>query len=106
MAKRAILAMLGLMAVMALAAPSKARAQVFVGVHVGPVVPRPGYVVVPPRPAYVVVSPRPYPIVSYPRPYGFVPAYVGPVPGYYYRGRWCPRAYVYRGYVAPPYFRR
>ena len=79
------------------AAPSKASAQVFVSVRVGPVVP---------RPSYVVVHPRPYPYAYYPRPVVFAPVYVRPVRGYYYRETWRPRPVVYRGYARERCFRR
>ena len=96
MKKLTILATLSLAAAMVFAAPSKANAEVFVGVRVGRVVP---------RPAYVVVAPRPYyPYAYRPRPVVFTPAYVAP--GYYYRGRWCPRPYTYHRYYGPRYFRR
>ncbi|HEY1263040.1 MAG TPA: hypothetical protein VGF06_05915 [Terriglobales bacterium] len=97
MKKSALLLMLGLGAALLLAAPSKANAQVFIGVHIGPVAP---------RPAYVVVHPRPYPRVYY-RPRAVVaPVYVRPAPRFYYRERWYPRPVVYRRYVAPGCFRR
>jgi hypothetical protein len=94
MKKQTILAMLALAVAMIFAAPSQANAGVFVGVRVGPVVPR----------GYVVVAPRPhYPYAYYPRPVVVAP-YVAP--GFYYRGRWCPRPYAYRGHYGPRYFRR
>jgi hypothetical protein len=81
---------------MIFAAPSKANAGVFVGVHIG----GPRYA----RPAYVI-APRPYyPYAYYPRPVVVEPGYAAP--GFYYRGRWCPRPYAYRGYYGPRYFRR
>jgi hypothetical protein len=104
MKKHMVLAMLGVAIALAVAAPSKANAQVVIGVRIGaPVVA---------RPVYVVTRPRPYSYAYYPRPYAvapvvapvFAPVYVRPA-GYYYRGRWCPRP-VYRGYVNPRYFRR
>jgi len=97
MKKRTILAVLGLAVAMTLAKPAKASAGVVVGVRVGPVVPRPGF---------VVVHPRPYPYGYYRRPVVFAGAYVPPVGGFYYRGRWCPRPYAYRPYYGPRYFRR
>lgn len=97
MTKRTIFWVLGLAIAMMVATPSKANAQVFVAVHVGPVVP---------RPAYVVVHPRPYPYAYYSRPVVIARPYVRPVAGFYYRGRWCPRPYAYRGYAGPRYFRR
>jgi hypothetical protein len=102
MKKGMIFSVLGLAIAMIFATPSQANAQVFVGVHIGPVVPRPAYVVVQPRP-YV------YPYAYDPRPVVVTPAYVAPVyvrSGYYYRGRWCPQPYGYRGYYGPRYFRR
>jgi hypothetical protein len=96
MKKWTILATLGLAVAMVFATPSKASAEVFVGVRVGRVVP---------RSAYVVVAPRPYyPYAYRPRPVVVAPAYVAP--GLYYRGRWRPRPYAYRGYYGPRYFRR
>ena len=97
MKKQIILAILGLAVVMVFAAPSKASAEVVVRVQVRRVVP---------RPAYVVVAPRPYyPYAYYPRPVVIAPRYVRPL-GFYYRERWCPRPYAYRGYYRPHYFRR
>ena len=98
MKKWTMLAMLSLAVAMVFATPSKASAEVFVRVRVGRAVP---------RPAYVVVTPRPYyPYAYYPRPVVFAPAYVRPVRGFYYRGRWCPRPHANRGYYGPRYFRR
>jgi hypothetical protein len=91
MTKWTILATLGLAMAMVFATTSKANAEVFVGVQIGRVVPRPAYVVVAPRPYYPNVY-RPRPVVV--------------APGFYYRGRWCPRPYAYRGYYGPRYFRR
>ena len=99
MKKWTLFAMLGLAAAMILATPSKANAEVFVGVRIGRVVPRPGFV--------VAVAPRPYYPYGYrPRPVVIVPAYVRRVPRFYYRGRVCPRPYAYRPYYGPRYFRR
>jgi hypothetical protein len=92
MKHKTLFAMLGLAVAMIFAAPSKANAGVFVGVRVGP------------RPAYVVVAPRPYRYAYYPPRVIVAPAYAGP--GFYYRGRWCPRPYAYRGFYGPRYFRR
>jgi hypothetical protein len=110
MKKGMIFSVLGLAIAMIFATPSKANAQVSIGVRIGgPVfVPRPAYVVAP-RPAYVV-APRPYyPYGYYSRPVVVAPAYVAPVyvgPRYFYRGRWVPRPYAYHGYYGPRYFRR
>ena len=102
MKKRMIFSVLGLAIAMIFATPSKANAQVSIGVRIG------GPVFVP-RPAYVV-APRPYyPYGYYSRPVVVAPAYVAPVyvgPRYFYRGRWVPRPYAYRGYYGPRYFRR
>jgi hypothetical protein len=98
MKKWTILATLSLAAAMVFATPAKANAEVFVGVRIGRVVPRPAYVAVVPRPYYG------YPYAYYPRPVVVAPAYVAP--GFYYRGRWCPRPYAYRRYYGPRYFRR
>jgi hypothetical protein len=104
MTSKAIFSGLILAVAMIVAAPTKADAQVVVAVRIGPVVP---------RPAYVVVHPRPYPYAYYPHPYAYDrrPVVVAPVivpraAGYYYRGRWYPRPYAYRGYVGPRHFRR
>lgn len=101
MTKRTIFAMLGVAFLLVLAAPSQAHAQVFVSVNVGPVVPRPAYVAVRPY-AYRPVVVRPY----FYRP---IPVFVRPVPVVrpvvFYRGRWCPRPYAYRGYYGPRYWR-
>jgi hypothetical protein len=102
MKKAMIFSALGLAIAMIFATPSKANAQVSIGVRIG------GPVFVP-RPAYVV-APRPYyPYGYYSRPVVVAPAYVAPVyirPRYFYRGRWVPRPYAYRGYYGPRYFRR
>jgi hypothetical protein len=100
MKKWTLFAMLGLAGAMIFATPSKANAQVVVGVRIGHVVPRPGIVAVAPRPYYpYVYHPRPRPVV-------FVPPYVRPVSRFYYRGRVYPRPYGYRPYYGPRYFRR
>ena len=94
MTRRAILPLLGLAVAMVFASPPKAGAEVYVGVNVGPVVPRPGY---------VVVARRPYPYRSY-RP-RVVVAPVVVRPGYFYRERCYPRYYA-RRYYGLRYFRR
>jgi hypothetical protein len=94
--KKALLPLLGLAAAMIFAAPQKANAEVFVGINIGPVVPRPGY---------VVVAPRPYGYRYYPRPVYFAPPVVVRPYGGYYRQHWYPRPYA-RRYYAPHYFRR
>ena len=94
MKKKMLLALFGLAVALILASPTKANAGVFVRVGVGPVYARPayGYVVAPHR--YV------YPPVC-------APGYVYPVWGRgFYRERWYPRAYAYRGYVGPHRFYR
>jgi hypothetical protein len=94
MTRKAILPLLGLAVAMIFASPTKASAEVFVGVNIGPVVPRPGYVVVAPGPyAYRYYGPR------------VVAAPVVVRPGYFYHGRWYPRYYA-RRYYGPRYFRR
>ncbi len=98
MKKWTILAMLLLAMVMTFAATPKANAEVVVGVRIGRVVQRPGYVMVAPRPYY--------PYAYYPRPVVVVPAYVRPVRRVYYRERWWPNRYAYRPYYGPRYFRR
>jgi hypothetical protein len=94
MTRNAILPLLGLAVAMVFASPTKASAEVYVGVNIGPVVPRPGYVVVGPRPyAYRYSRPR---------------VVVAPVvvrPGYFYRERCYPRYYA-RRYYGPRYFPR
>jgi hypothetical protein len=94
MTRKAILPLLGLAVAMIFASPTKAGAEVYVGVNIGPVVPRPGY---------VVVAPRPYPYSYYRSRVVRVPVVVRP--GYPYRGRWYPRYYA-RRYYGPQYFRR
>ena len=92
MTRKAILPLLGLAVAMIFAAPTKASAQVFVGVHIGPVVRRP----------YAVVAPRPYAYEYYgPR------VFAGPVvrPNYFYREHYYPRYYA-RRYYGSRYFRR
>ncbi len=97
MVKRTIFATLGLAFLLVMAAPSQAHAGVFVSVNVGPVVP---------RPAYVVGRPYAYrPVVVGPVFYRPVPVFVRPAPVVFYRGRWCPRPYAYRGYYGPRYWR-
>ena len=103
MIRKAILPLLGLALAMVLASPTKAGAEVYVGVNIGPVVRRPGYVVLAPRPCYVVLAPRPYAYRYYgPR---FAPAPVVVRRGYFYHGRWYPSYYA-RRYYGPRYFRR
>lgn len=94
MIRKAILPLLGLALAMVFAFPTKASAEVYVGVNIGPVVPRPGYVVLAPRPyAYRYYGPR------------FAPAPVVVRRGYFYHGRWYPNYYA-RRYYGPRYFRR
>jgi hypothetical protein len=103
MTRKSILPLLGLAVAMIFAAPKKASAEVFVGVNIGPVVPRHGY---------VVVAPRPYAYGYYPRAYGYYPPRVWPAPvvvrpwGGYYHERWYPRHDYARGYYGPRHFRR
>ena len=89
MLKKTTIALLVLVFAGLLIAPAAAKAQVVVGVNVGPVVRHP-YVVV--RPSPYVVAPAPYVAVS--------PGYVCP-PAVVVGGVWHPRpyAYRYRGYV-------
>lgn len=98
MLKKSIFAVIGLAAVLGVMSPPPANAAVVVGVGIGPVVARP----------YVIVHPRPYAYYyGPPRPYVYAPVHVYPGPGYYVGGRWYPRYYAYRPYVAPrPYWRR
>jgi hypothetical protein len=99
MKNKTLLAALGLAAAMIFAAPTKAHAEVFVGINIG----RPVVVARPP----VVVVPRPYyPYAYYPRPVVVAPAYYAPPARYFYRGRWHGRPYAYRSYYGPRYFRR
>jgi hypothetical protein len=74
MMKSMIFAMLGLAAVLTLAAPPSAHAGVVVGLGVGPIFAGPAY-------GYVVGSARPY--AYYSRPYAYAPGYVYPRYRYY-----------------------
>ncbi|HSS97516.1 MAG TPA: hypothetical protein VLK33_10825 [Terriglobales bacterium] len=98
MKNKTLLATLGLAAAMVFAMPSKAHAEVFVGVNIG----RP---VVVARPPVVYVAPRPYYRAYYPRPVVVVPAYAPPA-RFFYRGRRSASPYAYRPYYGPRYFRR
>jgi hypothetical protein len=92
MIKKSILPLLGFALAMIFSTPNKANAEVFVGVNIGPVIPRPGYVLVARRP-YAYRYHRPRVVAAPPR-------------GYFYRGRWYPRPYARRYYYGPRYFRR
>jgi hypothetical protein len=95
MTKKSLLPLLGLALAMVFAAPSKANAEVFVGVNIGPVVARPGY----------VYAARPYPYRYYgPRVVVAPPVVVRPWGGYYHP-RYYGRPYA-RRYYAPHYYRR
>jgi hypothetical protein len=94
MTKKAILPLLGLAVAMIFAAPKPASAQVFVGVNIGPVIPR----------HYVVVAPHPY-AYGYYGPRFVAPRVIVRPGGYYYHRRWYPRYYA-RSYYGPRYFRR
>jgi hypothetical protein len=99
MKNKTLLATLGLAVAMIFAVPSKAHAGVFVGVRIGGplVVARPGY----------VVAPRPYyPYAYYPRRVVIAPAFIPPPRRVYFRERFYPRPYAYRGYYGRRYFRR
>ena len=56
MIRKAILPVLGLAVAMVFASPTKASAEVYVGVNIGPVVPRPGYVVLAPSVLMLIVT--------------------------------------------------
>ena len=71
MNRKSVLPLLGLAVVMIFAAPKRASAEVFVGINIGPVVPRHGY---------VVAMPRPYGYGYHPRAYGYYPPRVWPSP--------------------------
>ncbi len=93
MTRKSILPLLGLAIAMIFATPKAAGAQVFVGVNIGPVIPR----------HYVVVAPRPYAYGYYgPR---YAPRVIVRPGGYYYHQRWYP-SYYSRGYYGPRHFRR
>jgi hypothetical protein len=101
MMKRTVLAaVFGLALALTVFSPSAAKAQVAIGVNVGPVFARPAY-------GYVYVHPRPY---VYAQPY-YAPGYVYPnVYGYYGRfdrdRRWDRRDYAYREYQEHREYRR
>ena len=79
MKKRIMLGLAAVMFALMLAGPTKANAEVRIGIAVGPVYSAPVY----PAYGYVVVHPRPEPYCYRPYSYGYEPSYYAPSYRYY-----------------------